>query len=70
MDTFIRDLNPSLTTIIQIMQTISILLTKGRTQPEDEAEGEEGEKGIEEQMGVSVVQIPHGNGDPVAAENL
>lgn len=47
MDTFIRASNPSLTTIIQIMQSITILRTRDRMQPEDEAEVEEGEKGTE-----------------------
>lgn len=47
MDTFIRALNPHLAMIIQIMHCISILPTMERMEPEEEAEEEGGEKGIE-----------------------
>lgn len=52
------------------MQSITILLTRDRMQPEDEAEVEEGEKGIEDLMGMLAVRTRHGSEDLVVARSV
>lgn len=70
MDTIIRATTNFSPITLPVLQSITVLPTLGRMQPEDEAEEEAEEKEIEDLMGVLVIQGPRGTEEMTLAHTV